>query len=209
MNIERNKTILSKYVPDGTVDTLVHWIYHFDFKLKIKRSRSSKYGDYRPPVQDTNHHITINNDLNRYAFLVTLVHEVAHLRCWQKHRDRVKPHGAEWKDEFKLLMSPFLNENVFPGDVLGALKKYMQDPAASSCSDIHLSRALKKHDEKTDVLLLEQLPQGTVFTYNSNKQLFRKGKRVRTRFLCRTLDTNREYLFNPLTEVRVAGAEAQ
>jgi SprT protein len=174
---ERNRSILSKYVPEGTEETLVHWIYHFDFKLKIKKSRSSKYGDYRPPYGKPNHHITINNDLNRYAFLITLVHEVAHLTCWQKHKDTVRPHGEEWKYEYKTLMQPFLNEQVFPADVLKALRNYMGNPAASSCSDLSLQRVLKKYDIKEGVVLLEQLPAGSVFSYNSSGQLSAREKK--------------------------------
>jgi SprT protein len=200
---ERNRSILTKYVPVGTEDTLVKWIYHFDFKLKIKKSRASKYGDYRPPLQNTNHHISINNDLNQYAFLITLVHEIAHLGCWQKHQNAVKPHGEEWKKEFKMLMQPFMNEEVFPADVLVALRKYLHDPAASSCSDLGLLRALKKYDQKQDVIYLEQLPHGSIFKYNKRDELFRKGNKVRTRFLCKAINTNRDYLFNPLTEVKI------
>ena len=198
---ERNKKILSKYVPAQTVDTLVHWIYHFDIKLKIKKSRTSKYGDYFPPIGKPNHQISINNDLNSFAFLITFVHEVAHLSCWEKHRDRVKPHGEEWKLEYKILMQPFMNENVFPDDVLAALRKYMRDPAASSCSDLHLLRVLKKYDEKKDAVHLEQLPAGATFTFNRMPEIFRKGKKIRTRYQCHTVSTNRIYLFNPLAEV--------
>ena len=60
---------------------------------KVKKSRSSKYGDYRPPLKGSNHLITINYDMNKYAFLITLVHEIAHLTNWNKHKDKVKPHG--------------------------------------------------------------------------------------------------------------------
>jgi hypothetical protein len=199
---ERNRSILSKYVPAGTEEILVNWIYHFDFKLKIKKSRTSKYGDYRPPYERANHHITINNDLNPYAFLITLVHEVAHLSCWQKHKDSVKPHGEEWKQEYKTLMKPFMNEQVFPDDILQAVRNYLKDPAASSCSDLGLQRALKRYDRHNGLVLLEQLPAGALFTYNNNRQVFRKGKKVRTRFMCATADTQRHYLFNPLTEVK-------
>jgi hypothetical protein len=153
-----------------------------------------------------NHHISVNNDLNKYAFLITFVHEVAHLSCWEKHRDKVKPHGDEWKTEFKILMRPFMNETIFPADVLVALKKYLQDPAASSCSDLGLLRALKKYDQKEGLVFLEQLPHGSIFSYNKNEELFRKGNKVRTRILCRTVQSNREYLFNPLTEVKPVNA---
>ena len=106
--LERNQSILHKYIPEKAVPQISEWIYKFDFKLKIKKSRSSKYGDYRPPFKGENHLITINYDMNKYAFLITLVHEIAHLSTYNKHKDNVKPHGEEWKLHYKLLMQQFL-----------------------------------------------------------------------------------------------------
>lgn len=200
--LERNQSILHKYIPEKAVDTISEWIYKYDFKLRIKKSRASKYGDYRPPVKGENHLITINYDMNQYAFLITLVHEIAHLTNWNKHKDRVLPHGAEWKLEFKILMNYFLYEQIFPEDVTLALKRYMQNPAASSCSDTYLLRVLKKYDQRQDTVLLEELPEGTTFLYNKER-MFIKHERIRKRFKCKEVRSNRIYLFNPLTEVQV------
>ncbi len=197
---ERNQSILHKYIPEKSVKVISEWIFKYDFKLKIKRSRTSKYGDYRPPVNGENHLITINHDMNQYAFLITLVHEIAHLTNWNKHKDSVLPHGAEWKLEFKILMNYFLYEQIFPEDVVVVLKKYMQNPAASSCSDTSLLRILKQYDHRQDTVLLEELPQGATFRYNKDR-LFIKNEQVRKRFKCKELKSNRVYLFNPLTEV--------
>jgi SprT protein len=198
--LDRNKSVLQKYIPEPAVHPIALWIVQFDFKLKIKRGRSSKYGDYRPPIKKLNHQITINRDMNRYAFLITLVHEIAHLTNWNKFKHAVKPHGHEWKQEFKLLMRPFMNETIFPDDVMQALSKYMQNPAASSCSDVHLMRILKRYDDKPDVLLLEELSINTIFKTSTNRY-FIKGEKRRTRFLCKELRTKRQYLFSGLAEV--------
>lgn len=198
--LERNSSILKKYIPEQAVYPIANWIIQFDFKLKIKRGRATKYGDYRQPVKSLNHRITINHDLNKFAFLITLVHEIAHLVNWNKYKNAVKPHGPEWKQEFKLLMRHFMSETVFPADILHALTQYMQNPAASSCSDAHLMRTLKKYDNKPDVILLEQLSLNTVFK-TSTDRYFIKGEKRRTRFLCRELRTKRDYLFSALAEV--------
>lgn len=198
--LERNQSILYKYIPDKAVPVISEWILKFDFKLKIKKSRSSKYGDYRPPFNGENHQITINYDMNKYAFLITLVHEVAHLSNFNKHKNSVKPHGDEWKLHYKLLMQQFLVPDIFPVDVITALRKYMNNPAASSCSDINLLRVLKRYDLRQDTVLLEDLPTGAVFQYNKSRN-FIKGDQNRKRIKCKELDTNRMYLFNPLTEV--------
>jgi SprT protein len=198
--LERNQSILYKYIPEKAVPVIAEWILKFDFKLRIKKSRSSKYGDYRPPIKGENHLITINYDMNKYAFLITLVHEIAHLSNYNKNKNSVKPHGEEWKLHYKLLMQQFLIPDIFPGDVIMALRKYMSNPAASSCSDTNLLRVLKKYDIRQDTVLLEELPQGMQFRYNNSRD-FIKGEQVRKRFKCKEVGTNRMYLFNPLTEV--------
>ncbi len=198
--LERNKAILQKYIPAQAVHSIAEGIVQFDFKLKIKRGRITKYGDYRPPLKELNHQISVNRDLNKYSFLITLIHEIAHLTNWNKHKNTVKPHGQEWKQEFKMLMRPYMTSEIFPLDVMNALSRYMQNPAASSCSDQNLLRILKKHDDKPDILLLEQLESNTVFRTANNRH-FIKGEKRRTRFLCRELQTRRQYLFSPLAEV--------
>lgn len=215
MQLEKNKAILSKYIPAKSVNIIAQWIYHYNFKLKIKKSRSSKYGDYRPPIkkmfaslktplnqEEANHQITINNDLNPYAFLITLIHEIAHLSNWEKHKNKVKPHGEEWKTEYKVLMDNFLNEEIFTIDIIEALMNYMRNPAASSCSDITLQRVLKKYDKKKDVILLEELQEECIFKIASGRY-FIKGKKIRKRYKCKEVNTNKEYLFNPLSEVLI------
>ncbi len=203
--IEKNSEILKKYIPAPAVDLIAHWIMDLDFKLKIKKERSTKLGDYRAPYNGSNHQITINYNLNTYSFLVTLVHEIAHLTTFNKYKNSVSPHGSEWKNEFKRMMLPFLNEVIFPEDVLLALKRYMQNPAAASCSDTHLMRALKKYDNSEgdeDLVFLEKVPHNVVFKYNDNR-LFVKAEKVRTRFRCKEVATGKIYLFHPLTEVEL------
>lgn len=200
--IARNQSILHKYIPEKAVPTISEWVFKFDFKLRIKKSRSTKLGDYRPPIKGQNHLITINYDMNKYAFLITLIHEIAHLSNWNKHKDNVKPHGDEWKIHYKLLMQQFLIPDIFPNDVIIALRKYMNNPAASSCSDTNLLRVLKRYDEKQHTVLLEDVKEGSTFSYNEDR-LFIKGEKVRKRFKCKEINSKRMYLFNPLTEVVV------
>src|SRR6202007_2054142 len=122
---ERNSAVLQKYIPEPAVPIIARWIIEYDFKLKIKRERNTKLGDYRSPSAGQNHTITINYNLNKYAFLITLVHEVAHLVTFTRHKDDVNPHGEEWKQNYKLLMRHFLNADYFPTDVLFALQKHL------------------------------------------------------------------------------------
>jgi hypothetical protein len=108
--------------------------------------------------------ISVNHDLNSYSFLITTIHEFAHLQTWNKHQHRVKPHGTEWKNNFKELMEPFLKLNIFPIDISSAIHRYMENPAASSCTDLHLFRTLKSYDTvKTSALTVESLEDGHFF----------------------------------------------
>jgi len=181
---------------------IAQWIVELDFKLKIKKERSTRLGDYTSPRNGLNHVITVNHNLNKFAFLITLVHEVAHLVTYNQHRNTVSPHGTEWKQNFQKLMQPFLNTEIFPLEVFSALRRYMNNPAASSCTDVNLLRTLKLHDENSDTIFLEYLPANAVFLYNGSR-LFQKGERIRKRFKCREVATGAIYLFNPLTEVEL------
>lgn len=197
----RNQTILVKYIPEPAVPLISDWIFHFNFKLKIRKPRQSVYGDYRPPRQGSNHLITVNRDMNQYAFLLTLVHEIGHLLAHERHGLRIKPHGDEWKNAFKDLMRPIIRLRVFPDDVRDAIIKYMKDPGASSCSDVNLMRVLKKYDPSNGLVLLESLPHNSVFAYSG--KLFVKGPKIRTRFQCKQHGTDHIYFFAALAEVAV------
>ena len=202
LQYQKNSEILRKYLPEKSVDLVARWIIEFDFKLKIKKERSTRLGDYTSPRNGMNHIITVNHNLNKYAFLITLVHEVAHLVTWNQHRDRVSPHGQEWKNNFKILIQPFLNTDIFPLEVFAALRRYISNPAASSCTDQNLLKTLKLHDEQNGQVFLEYLPQNTVFLYNGTR-VFQKGEKIRKRFRCREISTGTIYLFNALAEVEI------
>lgn len=203
--ILRNSEILRKYIPEFAVPTIAYWIIEFDFKLKITKERSSKLGDYTSPQNGLNHVITINHNLNQYSFFVTLVHEIAHLVTYNRYKNSVLPHGEEWKQSFRELMTPFLNTENLPLDIFYALRKYLQNPAAASCSDATLMRTLKLYDTPDTnghLILLEHLPFRSHFLYNGDR-LFEKGEKLRKRFRCKELSSGAVYLFSPLAEVEV------
>ena len=191
---------MAKYVPADAAPIVARWIDYFKCDFKVSRSRNSKFGDYRPPYDGENHRISINFNLNPYAFLVTTVHEFAHLQTWNEYNGRAKPHGTEWKLNFKKMMRPFFEKEVFPYDLKSAINSYLENPAASSCSDLNLFRALKKYDAQTNAITVEALAMKTVFKLKDGRE-FRKEELVRKRFKCVELKTKRMYLFSPLAEV--------
>jgi SprT protein len=129
------------------------------------------------------------------------VHEFAHLLTFNDHQHIVKPHGEEWKRNFKRMMNPFFDLQIFPPDIHHIITKYLNNPAASSCSDVSLARALKKYDEQVEhQLTVEELPIHAIFMLKDGRR-FKKGYRLRKRYKCLCLDNGKFYLFNPLAKV--------
>ena len=192
--------VLAKYLPEPAAPLVARWIDHFHCDFRISRNRSSKFGDFRPPHQGINARISVNFDLNPYAFLVTTVHEFAHLVTWQQYQRSVKPHGQEWKENFKKMMQPFFKLKIFPPDLNLAIAAYLENPAASSCSDVTLFKALRRYDQSTPFKTVESLPADATFSLKDGR-IFRKGKLLRKRFSCVEIRTGRIYLFSPIAEV--------
>ncbi|WP_185210401.1 SprT-like domain-containing protein [Sphingobacterium mizutaii] len=193
---------LSKYIPSTAAPIISEWINDTACRFKVTRSRASKLGDYRSPFKNEPHQITINHDLNPYSFLITTVHEFAHLKTWQQHKNKVKPHGAEWKNNFKSLMDAFLKLNLFPEDITLALVKYMDNPAASSCTDLTLYKVLKSYDKAAiETVTIDTIEFNSYFSIK-NGRVFQKLERLRKRYKCLELKTQRIYLFHPIAEVK-------
>ncbi len=175
--------VLKKYLPVGTEDYAADLLLQHRIHLYIKKPRATKYGDYRPPMPGENHRISVNKDLNPYAFLITFLPEVAHLLNFEKHRGRVFPHGQEWKLFFKEVSLPVFQQSVLPADVHVSLNQYLGNPKASSCSSPQLVRTLRKYDADTTWVLVEEVPYNTVFSTKDGRT-FIKGERMRTRYRC-------------------------
>ena len=186
--------ILKDHVPENSLSILSKWFIQRPFNLKITKRRNSKFGDFRASENQQLSRISVNSNLNKYAFLITLTHEFAHLLVWHKHRHKVKAHGKEWKTEFATLMNVLLKKEVFPEHIAIVLQKHLKNPPASSARDIKLIRELKKYDNATDNHLhLSELPEGATFILNK-KRIFIKGQKRRTRYLCKEIATKKEYL---------------
>jgi len=199
-------TALDRFLPPGTAALLPPLLDGHSVLLKVKAARSSKFGDYRPLRNAKHlHQITINNDLNPYAFMVTLLHEIAHMHAFEQFNNNVKPHGQEWKGIYSDILSPFISKDYLPADVYNSLLNHINGPTASSCSDPHLYQALKKYNpENNGLLLLESLPMGSHFIWRTG-QVFEKAERVRKRYKCIDVKTKRVWFFHPMAEIEVLG----
>jgi hypothetical protein len=148
-----------------------------------------------------NHRISVNGNLNKYAFLITLLHELAHLLTFEEYGNRVQAHGLEWKKIYGQLLAQFLTHKVFPNDIEAELRRSLQNPAASTCAEDHLLRVLRRYDQgKNGVCLVEEIPLHARFKTDDGR-IFRKDARLRKRFKCTEVNTGKVYLFSPLYEV--------
>lgn len=195
---------LKAFLPESTFPLVMKYLVQYNVSLTITRSRKSILGDYRRPYKSHGHRITVNGDLNKYAFLLTLLHELAHLLAFEYYGLRIAPHGKEWKESFRQLLQKLNTSNIFPKDVADAIQNYMQNPAARSCSDDYLTRTLRKYDQPREgICLIEELEEGACFCVPGG-ECFKRGKKLRKRYECQSLKTGHLYLFSPLYEVRKA-----
>lgn len=194
---------LSHYVPTGLAPELVDWLLANKAMLRITKGRKSKFGDYRAPNGAHGHRISVNHDLNPYAFLVTLLHEMAHLDTWVQYEHRVQPHGAEWKASFRKILLPYLQGTVFPSDIQEALVGYLKNPAASSCTDAPLYKALRRYDAKFQQEGWVHLDDFTdrIFQIEDGRQ-FEKLEKLRKFYLCRLVGTQKKFRISPVAMVR-------
>ena len=193
---------LAPYLPAGYADMVTELLLKYPVKFTISKPRSTKLGDYRPPFGGKKfHEISVNGTSNKYQFLVTTLHEFAHLETFAEYGGKVKPHGEEWKKKFRDLLWPAISLGLLPKDIEDGLMKSLTGLKAATCSDVNLSRILRKYDEvNSNEVLLESLLKNSTFVLQG--RTFLKGEKRRTRFLCTEVATNRQFVINSLALVK-------
>jgi hypothetical protein len=192
---------LAKYIPEHAVKPVFDLIVANQVHLKIVNERQTRHGDYRRG-HTGKHEITVNASLNKYRFLITLIHEIAHLVAFEKFGRNIKPHGNEWKLTFQRLMVPFIRPEIFPNHILPLLARHFKNPSASSDTDTTLSLALKQYDKENDKNYVFEIPYGSVFRIKNGK-IFKKIAVRTKRFECLEISSGKFYLFNPNAEVEL------
>lgn len=186
-----------KHIPEKAIPFIQFLIGEHSFDLKIVNQRQTKHGDFRK-LANGKFQITVNNNLNKHQFLLTLVHEIAH-HVTHQNFGRVQPHGKEWKTIFQHLMLPFLSPEIYPKQMLSPLANYLKNPKASTDSDVNLSLALRGYKAENGKIFIFELNLGTLFLFKDN--IYKRGQKRRTRFECVNINNNRTYLFNQNVEV--------
>lgn len=196
-------SFLEQFLPAGAYEQVALFFKTHTIHLTLTYERKSVLGDYRHPTRENSYHrISINATLNPYSFLITLLHELAHLFTFVHFGNKNAPHGKEWKTQFRHILIPFMGKRFFPADVEKALFAYLHDPAASTCTDPRLYKALYQYDEhKPGFKLVDDLGINQQFE-TEDGQLYEIIERLRTRTKCRNLNTGKLYLFQGIVEVK-------
>ena len=185
------KDILS-LVPNEVNDYVKSLIEDQNLIIKAVPKRRTKLGDYRKSKNKDI--ITINHMDNKYRFLLILIHELAHFNVYKKNI-RTSPHGQIWKKEFKKLLQPILDINLFPNGLQILINAHMKNPKSSFSYDSLLEMELNKYDnDNGNYTYIEEIDIGDIFRYNNDK-IYKKIEKRRKRYLCIENNSGRKYLF--------------
>ncbi len=189
------------YIPKQS-HALIQSIDLSEVQIIVSKPRKTKLGDFKVKKSwfSESLTITINQNLSKKLFLLTLLHEIAHYLVYKKYRAKVKAHGPEWKEQFnKLCQSALQIKDLFTLNEIQALKTHLTRTKSSFCYDIELFKIFSP-STKSDELYLEELPINTAFEYQSRR--FLKLKTRRTRVLCLEEKTQKKYLISKASLVK-------
>jgi hypothetical protein len=198
---------LANFIPDKTFDLVIDYIHRYKVHLTITKQRKSVLGDYRHSGLGQNHRISINGNLNKYEFLITLLHEMAHLLTFEQFGHKVEAHGKEWKNVYSRLLIDFVQHKVFPADIEKALRKSIINPAATANGETELLIVLRKYNEvkKEGYYHVAEIPMDSLFKMEDGR-VFKKVAKRRKRFECIEIKTGLKYSFSPVSEVKLIDA---
>lgn len=187
---------LEKYLPENTLPYLKNWFGDFYIHIKITRDRNSKLGDYRK-MADKSHQITINSTLQPQLFFFVLTHELAHLIAFHQYGNRISPHGAEWKNTFRIMLLESIS--IYSDDLKPIILKFSKSPKANFMSSPDLVKYFHIENYEDESSYIEDLSIGEKFIYK--KQTYLIEEKRKKNYLCTNLESGKKYIFKPLARV--------
>lgn len=170
-------------------------------KVRVTKQRDTKYGDYMPSVNGKQQRITVNGNLDNFSFLITLLHELAHLKAYENFGQKIKAHGSEWKLEFIKIIDDALNNNLFPLDIAKTINlQYVIKKDLSFESRIIINDSINKYLNITIPKRLEDFPVNSLVSLINGMQV-KVIEIKRTRYLCKCLNNNKMYYIQKKIEV--------
>lgn len=202
--VEHPLKALAAYLPAGSFEPVIELVNQYKVHLTVTKARKSVLGDYRHAGLGANHKISVNGNLNQYEFLITLLHELAHLLCFEQFKNRVDAHGKEWKNIYSALLADFIRKDIFPADIQKSLKKTLLNPAATASGETALLLVLRQYDlvKKEGYKFVAHIEEGVLFE-SLKGRIFKRGKKRRIRIECIEVATGHVYLFSALSEVKI------
>lgn len=197
---EAIKVKLQRFLPEQGLDQVVDLIAANKIRFKVTNPRKTKFGDYKSADANGFHVITVNGNLNPYAFYLTSIHEFAHLIAFSEFGKTIAPHGKEWKQTFAQLLIAGNAVQWFPEDIKRPLARYIKNPKASSASDQDLFLALRKYDKNGSALYAKDIAVGEHFILSG--RVFQRGVNQRKRIQCKEVSSGKLYLVNAIAEVK-------
>ena len=204
----KHKEILARYFPARTLEQVTGLIINHSIHIKFTSGRNTKLGDYRPPGPKLSiHRITVNGNLNPWFLYLVFLHEFAHLLVWNTYKNRVNPHGEQWKQKFSGLLKQVVENDLLPDKLKQPVLDFSNNVKATFASNPVLWKILKSYDEKmSSEITIEDIPFNAYFKATNGK-LFKKEEKLRTRYRCLCIDNKRRYLFHPMASIRPVEAE--
>jgi SprT protein len=195
---------LADFMPPNCFDDVFLYLRQYNIQLTITPQRKSIHGNYQYNFITKQNKISINGTLNKYAFLITLIHEIAHCVCLHQHGRKVSPHGQEWQDIYSQLLLQFTNKNIFPEAIHRQLQHTIHNPKASSCADPRLEKILATFNTNAaeqQIVYVEDLAPNELFITPDNRTFICLEKR-RTRYLCQEIETKKNFLFPGIYQIK-------
>ena len=179
----------------------VHSLYRGqEVDLRITSPRKGRLGCFSR-TRNKPCAIELNSDLTPYFMLIVFLHEWAHLITWKEFGSRVQPHGAEWKNNFKLLLRKLQKNTRMPVVIREAIDLEIDNLKANIYSNHLLLNAIKIADKHEPQTVLHELPFNSHFKLNERTEVFRKKEKIRVRYKCYNLGNKRWYTIYASTPV--------
>lgn len=185
---------LEKKLSNIQINHLKNWLKDDNVIIKVSKKRNSKLGDFR--VNKNNFQISVNYDLAPELFFLTLTHEIAHLKCYKAFKNKVKPHGNEWKNMFAYLIEDSIE--TYSTDFQVILKTFKKNPTANYYSFAPMVIYFDKINGN-EITYLKDIDENESFVLKG--KIFTKKRKRKIRYLCTEFATGKNYLIHALATV--------
>lgn len=197
---------LRPFLPEHSLAIVSNDLKSYNCIVTISRSRKTKLGDFRPGMKKNPDRLSVNGDLNIYNFLITLLHEIAHMICWHKIGRNIKPHGKEWKKEFLILLDKYMTAKVFPDRIAyGIVECFFLKRKNSAHHCTVLRNILSEFDANGEnCTTVDKLDYGDIFRTMDGKEFICLEK-LRTRYKCQSSRNGKFYSIHGSCQIRRVG----